>query len=187
MMRSITSFGRRVTGDSASQRKWLMLRLVMLLFTAMTTSATWAADVTFNFTNQGAATQTATDGCKIEAEGTISDADPSLNKAYIKFPKGCTLTITAPTGKTINNIVINYVNSVGKVNNMASVTNGYTINTTSDNNTNTGNSIVSLGSEQTPSQTVIIKNNTTSSSDVYISTVDVTYTTSGGGSDPAPV
>ena len=57
---------------------------------------------------------------------------------------------------------------------MASVTNGYTINTTSDNNTNTGNSIVSLGSEQTPSQTVIIKNNTTSSSDVYISTVDVT-------------
>ena len=84
-MRSIISFARRVTGDSASQRKWLMLRLVMLLFTAMTTSATWAVDVTFNFTNQGAATQTATDGCKIVAVGTISGTNPSLNNAYIKF------------------------------------------------------------------------------------------------------
>lgn len=49
MMRSIISFARRVTGDSASQRKWLMLRLVMLLFTAMTTSATWADTATFTF------------------------------------------------------------------------------------------------------------------------------------------
>ena len=60
-MRSITSFARRVTGDSASQRKWLMLRLVMLLFTAMTTSATWADTDTFkDFTNKDYETRTGT-------------------------------------------------------------------------------------------------------------------------------
>ena len=61
MMRSITSFARRATGDSASQRKWLMLRLVMLLFTAMTTSATWADTETFDkFTSTDYKTRTGT-------------------------------------------------------------------------------------------------------------------------------
>ena len=74
MMRSITSFARRVTGDSASQRKWLMLRLVMLLFTAMTTSATWADTDTFNnFTSENYSTQT---GTNVKYLTTVAAAEP---------------------------------------------------------------------------------------------------------------
>lgn len=94
-MRSITSFARRVTGDSASQRKWLMLRLVMLLFTAMTTSATWADTDTFkDFTNKDYETRTGTN-----VKYSLSAKNVSFDSDYsgIKISSGGSLTISPIT------------------------------------------------------------------------------------------
>lgn len=92
MMRSITSFARRVTRDSASQRKWLMLRLVMLLFTAMTTSATWADTATFNnFTSENFKTQT---GTNVKYSLSASNVSFDSKNSGIQISKGGSLTIT---------------------------------------------------------------------------------------------
>ena len=99
-MRSITSFARRVTGDSASQRKWLMLRLVMLLFTAMTTSATWADTATFTFNETEGSIPDNVNGIT-SSDGNITLKSSGLNgyENGLKTQGGSTLTIASAEGK----------------------------------------------------------------------------------------
>ena len=171
MMRSITSFARRVTGDSASQRKWLMLRLVMLLFTAMTTSATWADTATFNnFTSENFKTQT---GTNVKYSLSASNVSFDSNNSGIQISKGGSLTITPLNEVSITKVTFECTGAKS---------NFFTI-TPAASSSNTGSTTQVFNFNNVSSDITFTRdgNNPT------ITSITVEYTISGGGSDPNPV
>lgn len=170
MMRSITSFARRVTGDSASQRKWLMLRLVMLLFTAMTTSATWADTATFTFGTEGSIPD--------NVNGIISDdGNITLKSSGLKgysnglvTQGGATLTIASAEGK---NAAISKVSIT-----CASIrTGGYFSSNPEASSTNFTTEVNVFNYTTAQSSIVFTRANNTT-----VTEIEVEYTTTGGGS-----
>ena len=170
-MRSITSFARRVTGDSASQRKWLMLRLVMLLFTAMTTSATRADTATFNnFTSENFKTQT---GTNVKYSLSASNVSFDSNNSGIQISKGGSLTITPLNEVSITKVTFECTGAKS---------NFFTI-TPAASSSNTGSTTQVFNFNNVSSDITFTRdgNNPT------ITSITVEYTISGGGSDPNPV
>ena len=173
-MRSITSFARRVTGDSASQRKWLMLRLVMLLFTAMTTSATWADTATFTF-GTGGSNPDNVNGIT-SSDGNITLKSNKLNKYDngLKTQSGSTLTIASAEGKNAAiskvSITCSEQRDAGK---FSSNPEASSMDFTTEVNVFT----------YTTAQSSIVFTRT---NDTTVTKIEVEYTTS-GGSDPTPV
>lgn len=167
MMRSIISFARRVTGDSASQRKWLMLRLVMLLFTAMTTSATWADSETITLDKNSDLKSTSLT-CEVTPNGKNTKLEAGrLNIAYGETAN-LIIKLNDDISGYITKIVFNVENKdrlIGSIK-PAAVIDGLTATwTTTETNIKSKEFTITGGSNKT-----------------YITSIDVTFsTTSGGG------
>ena len=174
MMRSITSFARRVTGDSASQRKWLMLRLVMLLFTAMTTSATWAETENITLNNKSDALKSTSLTCDF----STTDSNTKLESGRLVIASDKIANLTIKLNDDISGYITKIVFNVEANDRLiGSITPAADIEGLTATWTTTSTDI--------KSQTFAIKGG---SSKTYITSIDVTFsTTSGGGGDPAPV
>ncbi len=171
MMRSITSFARRATGDSASQRKWLMLRLVMLLFTAMTTSATWAVETaTFTFETGGSNP----DSGITSSDGNITLTSNKL-KGYdngLKTQSGSTLTIASAAGK---NAAISKVSIT-----CAAIKAKGCFSSNPQASSTDFKTEVNVFTYTTAQSSIVF---TRSENNTTVTKIEVEYTTSGGGSD----
>ncbi|MDY4408416.1 MAG: Ig-like domain-containing protein, partial [Prevotella sp.] len=170
MMRSITSFARRVTGDSASQRKWLMLRLVMLLFTAMTTSATWADTATFTFGETGSNPDsgiTSSDG-----NITLKSSGLDVYKNGLVTKSNATLTITSAEGK---NAAISKVSIT-----CAAIKAKGCFSSNPQASSTDFKTEVNVFTYTTAQSSIVF---TRSENNTTVTKIEVEYTTSGGGSD----
>lgn len=125
---------------------------------------------------KGTAISNVIEGCSIvAAQGTGGGAPATSGGAYMKFVKGNTITITAPSDKTIESVVITYSDekSTDKITNLAVMSDGYAITHDKDNRKST----CTANEGATRLNEIVLKNNTTNSSDIYITNVSVWYTT----------
>ncbi|MCI6201460.1 MAG: Ig-like domain-containing protein [Paraprevotella sp.] len=173
MMRSITSFARRVTGDSASQRKWLMLRLVMLLFTAMTTSATWAETATFTFNETEGSIPDNVNGIT-SSDGNITLKSSGLNgyENGLVTKSNATLTITSAEGK---NAAISKVSIT-----CAAIKAKGCFSSNPQASSTDFKTEVNVFTYTTAQSSIVF---TRSENNTTVTKIEVEYTTSGGGSD----
>lgn len=125
---------------------------------------------------KGTAISNVIEGCSIvAAKGTGGGAPATSGGQYMKFVKGNTITITAPSDKTIESVVVTFaVNTdVSKIPNLTVMSDGYTMS----HDTNNRKSTCSANEGAERLNEVVLKNNTTQSSDLYIVNVSVWYTT----------
>lgn len=116
------------------------------------------------------------EGCSIvAAQGTGGGAPATSGGQYMKFVKGNTITITAPSDKTIESVVVTYSDekSIDKITNLAVMSDEYAIT----HDTKNRKSTCTANEGATRLNEIVLKNNTTNSSDIYITNVSVWYTT----------
>lgn len=116
------------------------------------------------------------EGCSIvAAQGTGGGAPATSGGQYMKFTKGNTITITAPSDKTIESVVVRFADntSASKIPNLTVMSDGYTMS----HDTNNLKSTCSANEGAERLNEIVLKNNTESSSDLYIINVSVWYTT----------
>ena len=171
-MRSITSFARRVTGDSASQRKWLMLRLVMLLFTAMTTSATWAETATFTFGTGGSNPDNVNGITSSDGNITLKSSGLDVYKNGLVTKSSATLTITSAEGK---NAAISKVSIT-----CAAIKAKGCFSSNPQASSTDFKTEVNVFTYTTAQSSIVF---TRSENNTTVTKIEVEYTTSGGGSD----
>lgn len=125
---------------------------------------------------KGTAISNVIEGCSIvAAKGTGGGAPATSGGQYMKFVKGNTITITAPSDKTIESVVVRFADntSASKIPNLTVMSDGYTMS----HDTNNLKSTCSANEGAERLNEVVLKNNTESSSDLYIINVSVWYTT----------
>lgn len=160
-------------GSVLSRISKLWVLPILMLFVSI--GQVKGQDVSLDYV-KGTAISKVIGGCSIvAAQGTGGGAPATSGGAYMKFVKGNTITITAPSDKTIESVVITYSDekSTDKITNLAVMSDGYAITHDKDNRKST----CTANEGATRLNEIVLKNNTTNSSDIYITNVSVWYTT----------
>lgn len=160
-------------GSVLSRISKLWVLPILMLFVSI--GQVKGQDVSLDYV-KGTAISNVIEGCSIvAAKGTGGGAPATSGGQYMKFVKGNTITITAPSDKTIESVVVRFADntSASKIPNLTVMSDGYTMS----HDTNNLKSTCSANEGAERLNEIVLKNNTESSSDLYIINVSVWYTT----------